>query len=63
LGNLSIFLEICCRKNPSKNPFYEKVKMFKKGPFVLESFIIVGLFDCDRTQLEVGGKPKAQGKH
>jgi hypothetical protein len=59
---LSIFLGTCCKKNPSKNPFYEKVKMLKKNPFVVESFIIVGLFDCDHTQLEVASKPKAQGK-
>jgi len=37
--------------------------MFKKCPFMVESFIIVGSFDCDCTQLEVGGKPKVQGKH
>jgi hypothetical protein len=36
--------------------------MLKKSPFVVESFIIVGLFDCDHTQLEVASKPKAQGK-
>jgi hypothetical protein len=24
--------------------------MFKKGPFVVESFTIIGLFDCDHTQ-------------
>ncbi len=30
---------------------------------MVESFIIVGSFDCDCTQLEVGGKPKVQGKH
>jgi hypothetical protein len=60
---LSIFLGRCLQKNPSKNPLYEKVKMLKKGPFVVESFINVGSFDCDRTQLEVGGKPTAQGKH
>jgi len=59
LGDLLIFLETSCKKNP----FYEKDKMFKKDPFVVESFITVGLFDCDHTQLEVGGKPKAQGKH
>jgi len=41
----------------------KKSKCSKKGPFVVEPFIIIGSFDCDCTQLEVGGKPKAQGKH
>jgi hypothetical protein len=50
LGDSSIFLKTCCKKNPSKNPFYEKVKMFKKGPFVVESFVTIGMFDHDRTQ-------------
>jgi hypothetical protein len=36
-------------KNPSKNFFYEKVKMTTKGPFVVESFVNVGSFDCDCT--------------
>jgi hypothetical protein len=50
------------QKKSFKNSFYEKIKMFKKGPFVVESFITVGLFDCDHTQLEVGGKPKGNIK-
>jgi hypothetical protein len=37
------------QENPSKNPFYEKVNMLKKGPFVVESFVIVGSFDYDHT--------------
>jgi hypothetical protein len=37
------------KKNPSKNPFYEKVKMTTKNPFVVESFFNVGSFDCDCT--------------
>jgi hypothetical protein len=49
LGDLSIFLKICCKKNPSKNIFYEKVNMLKKVPFVVESFVIVGSFDYDHT--------------
>jgi hypothetical protein len=40
-------LRTCCKKNLSKNPFYEKVKMITKGLFVVESFVIVGSFDCD----------------
>jgi hypothetical protein len=36
-------------KNPSKIPSYEKVKMFKKGSFMVESFVIDGLFDYDCT--------------
>jgi hypothetical protein len=50
LGDLSIFLRTCYKKNPSKNPFYEKVKMFKKSPFVVESFVTIGPFDYDHTQ-------------
>ncbi len=26
--------------------------MFKKDPFVVESFVIVGLFDCDHTHMQ-----------
>jgi hypothetical protein len=37
------------QKNPSKIPFYEKIKLFKKGPFVVESFVIIGSFDYDCT--------------
>jgi hypothetical protein len=42
---------MCCKKNSSKNPFYEKVNMLKKGSFVVESFVIVGSFDYDHTLL------------
>jgi hypothetical protein len=37
------------KKNPSKNPFYEKIKMFKKGTFVIESFVTISSFDYDCT--------------
>jgi hypothetical protein len=37
------------KKKFSKIPFYEKVKMSTKGPFVVESFVIIGTFDCDCT--------------
>jgi hypothetical protein len=37
------------QKNPSKKNFYEKIEMFNKGPFVVESFVIVGSFDYDCT--------------
>jgi uncharacterized lipoprotein YajG len=50
LGELSIFLKTCCKKNPSKIIFYEKVKMLKKDPFVVDSFVIVVLFDGDCTR-------------
>jgi len=33
------------QKKLSKILFYEKVKMFKKGAFVVESFVIIGSFD------------------
>jgi hypothetical protein len=39
------------QKNPSKNPFYKKVKMFAKGSFVIDSFVTIGSFDCDCTQV------------
>lgn len=32
------------QKNPSKDPFYEKVKMFTKVWFVTESFVTIGSF-------------------
>jgi hypothetical protein len=51
LGDLSIILEMYCKKNPSKNPLYQKVYMLKKGQFVVESFVIVGSFDYNHTLL------------
>jgi hypothetical protein len=51
LEELWVFLKICCKRNPSKNPFYEKVNMLKKGPILVESFVIVGSFDYDHTIL------------
>jgi hypothetical protein len=52
IRDLSICLRTCCKRNLSKIPFYEKIKMFKKGPFVVESFVIVGSFDYDHTQIK-----------
>jgi hypothetical protein len=52
LVDLSIFLKTCCQKNLSKFSFYEKIKMFKKDPFVVESFVIVGSFDYDCTHMQ-----------
>jgi hypothetical protein len=37
-----------------KIPFYEKIKMFKKCPFVVESFVTIGSFDYDYTHNELG---------
>ncbi len=34
-----------------KIPFYEKIKMTTKGPFVVESFVTIGSFDCDYANL------------
>jgi hypothetical protein len=45
------------KNNPSKIPFYEKFKMFKKGPFVVESFVIVALFDCDHMHYVSKSEP------
>jgi hypothetical protein len=45
-----IFLRTCCKKHVSKIPFYENVKMLKKGPFLVEYLnVIVGSFDWDYT--------------
>jgi hypothetical protein len=33
----------------SKIPFYEKIKMSIKSPFVVETVVIVGSFDCNYT--------------
>jgi hypothetical protein len=48
LEEFKIFLKTCCQKNPSKN-LNEKILMFKKGPFMVEFFFIVGSFDYDCT--------------
>jgi hypothetical protein len=29
---------------------YEKIKMLKKGPFLVESFVIISSFDYDHTR-------------
>jgi hypothetical protein len=50
VGDFKYFKKHVTKKNPSKNPFYEKVKMFKKGPFVVGSFVTIGSFDYDCTQ-------------
>jgi hypothetical protein len=36
-------------KNFFKNPFYEKSKCSKKGPFTVESFVNIRSFDYDFT--------------
>jgi hypothetical protein len=41
------------QENPSKIPFYEKIKMLKKGPFLVESAITVGSFDYDHNLLNI----------
>jgi hypothetical protein len=45
-----IFLTTCLKKNPPNFSFYGKIKMTTKGPFVVESFVIVGSIDYDCTQ-------------
>ncbi len=50
--DLSIFLKTCSQKHLSKIPFYEKIKMLKKNPFVVESFVTIGSFDCDHTHMQ-----------
>jgi hypothetical protein len=51
LKKLYVFLITYCKIFHPENPFYEKVKMTTKRTVVLESFIIVGSFDCDHTQI------------
>jgi len=41
------------QENPSKFIFYEKIKMLKKGPFMVESIVNVGSFDCDHNLLNI----------
>jgi hypothetical protein len=36
-------------KKSFKKDFYKKIKMLKKGPFVVESFVTIGSFDYDCT--------------
>jgi hypothetical protein len=49
LKKLYVFLITHCKRFHPKNPFYEKMKMTTKRIIVLESFVIVGSFDCDHT--------------
>jgi len=44
-----VFLIIRCKRFHPKNPLYEKVKITTHKNAILESFIIVGSFDCDHT--------------
>jgi len=43
---MRIFFKTC-----KKSSIYEKIKMFKKGPFVIESFVTVASFDYDCTHI------------
>jgi hypothetical protein len=43
----------CCKKILQNMFFMEKIKMFKKGPFVVESFITIGSFESDHTHFIV----------
>ncbi len=49
LKKFYVFLITYCKRFHPKNPFYEKVKMTKKKTIVLESFVIIGSFNCDHT--------------
>jgi hypothetical protein len=49
--NLKVFLITYCKMFRPKSPFYEKVKMTTKKTTTFESFVILGSFDCDCTQL------------
>jgi hypothetical protein len=51
IGGIVNVFKMSCNKNLSKIPFYEKIKMMTQGPFVVESFVIVGSFDCDCNRL------------
>jgi hypothetical protein len=39
------------QKYPLKIPYYEKIKMTTKNPFLVESFVTIGSFDCDYAHL------------
>jgi hypothetical protein len=52
LKKLYVFLITYYKSFHPKNHFYEKMKMTKKRIVVFESFIIIGLFDCDHTQIQ-----------
>jgi len=51
LKTLYGFLITYCKRFHPKNPFYEKMKMTTKRTVVLESFIIIGSFNCDCTPM------------
>jgi len=47
-----VFLVTYCKRFHPKSPLYDKLKMTTKRITLLESFVIVGSFDCDRTSVE-----------
>ncbi len=49
MKKLYVFFITYCKRFHPKNPLYEKMKMTKKKNVILESFVIVGSFDCDHT--------------
>jgi hypothetical protein len=53
LKKLYGFLITYCKRFHPKGPFYEKVKMTTKRIVVLESFIIIGSFNSDRTPMSM----------
>jgi hypothetical protein len=48
-GIVNSFWEHVAKNNPSKINFYEKIKMLRKNPFVVESFVTISSFDYDCT--------------
>jgi hypothetical protein len=51
IENIICILNNILQKISSKGRLYEKMKMITKRTIVLESFVIVGSFDGDRTQM------------
>jgi hypothetical protein len=51
MKKLYVFLVTYYKRFHPKSPFYEKVKMTTKRTVVLESFVTIGSFDCDRIHL------------
>jgi len=51
LKKIYVFLVTYCKRFHPKSPFYEKVKRTTKRTTILESFVTVGSFNCDHTQM------------
>ncbi len=57
IGGLVNILKNMLQKESIKNSFLWKIQNVQKRPIVVESFVIVALFDCDRTHYDSKSKP------